>query len=302
MLPFSVKLPPSWEGTQCPQLRIRNMLLRFLWLIAFAFGVCACSEPSADCVSSNPASCGAINAQSNAISATTEPKAPPFDLSNDKFSLAPLNQNARVENVTIRHVLLKPVGQSPCLPDVIKTGFPLCGAKETTRLGRLATEDDKGLEGAEVRITHNFPCNIFCAEKTLTSVQNGSYGTCNLCTSCINMVFTPYKNDDPLNGVSTFDLVLINRHILGLQPLGSPYKMIAADANASRSITTFDIVEFRKLILGIYTALPNNTSWRFVDKDFQFPDPSNPFKTPFPESITVTSPPVGPNIDRFCGH
>jgi hypothetical protein len=39
------------------------------------------------------------------------------------------------------------------------------------------------------------------------------------------------------------DLVLISKHILGLEPLNSPYKMIAADANKSNSITTFDIVE-----------------------------------------------------------
>ena len=80
--------------------------------------------------------------------------------------------------------------------------------------------------------------------------------------------------------------MLISRHILGLEPLGSPYKMIAADANKSGSITTFDIVELRKLILGIYQELPNNTSWRFVDKAFVFPNPNNPFQTLFPENIT----------------
>ena len=90
--------------------------------------------------------------------------------------------------------------------------------------------------------------------------------------------------DDPLNGVSTFDLVLINKHILGVELLNSPYKMIAADANNSKSITTFDIVELRKLILGIYTELPNNTSWRFVQADYVFPNPSNPFS--FPETDT----------------
>jgi hypothetical protein len=92
-----------------------------------------------------------------------------------------------------------------------------------------------------------------------------------------NYTVTPMKDNDPLNGVSTFDLVLINKHILGLEPLSTPYKMIAADANNSRSITTFDIVELRKLILGIYTELPNNTSWRFVDKA-SLPEPSNPFR------------------------
>jgi hypothetical protein len=63
--------------------------------------------------------------------------------------------------------------------------------------------------------------------------------------------------------------------------------MIAADANKNGSITTFDIVELRKLILGIYTTLPNNTSWRFVDKSYAFPNPNNPFGTAFPENKSI---------------
>jgi hypothetical protein len=70
--------------------------------------------------------------------------------------------------------------------------------------------------------------------------------------------------------------------------LNSPYKIIAADANKSNSVTTFDILELRKLILGIYTELPNNTSWRFIDEGFQFDDLANPFANlPFAENITV---------------
>lgn len=97
-------------------------------------------------------------------------------------------------------------------------------------------------------------------------------------------------DNDPLNGVSTFDLVLINKHILGLELFNSPYIIIAADANKSKAVTTFDIVEFRKLILGIYSELPNNTSWRFVDADYSFPDPANPFEEIFPEIKTVSTP------------
>ena len=102
-----------------------------------------------------------------------------------------------------------------------------------------------------------------------------------------DLTITPTKADNPLNGVSTYDLVLMTKHILGLDPLPTPYKMIAADANRSGSITTFDIVEFRKLILGIYTELPNNTSWRFVDKAYTFPTPANPFQSQFPENISI---------------
>ncbi len=104
-----------------------------------------------------------------------------------------------------------------------------------------------------------------------------------------NLTITPMKNDNPLNGVTTYDLILIARHILGLEPLGSPYKMIAADANKSGGITTFDLVELRKLILGILPALPNNNSWRFVDSSFVFPNATNPFQTVFPEVTTVAN-------------
>jgi hypothetical protein len=91
------------------------------------------------------------------------------------------------------------------------------------------------------------------------------------------------KTDGVMNGVSTLDLVLIQKHLLGVQELDSPYKIIAADANDSGSLSAIDLVELRKLILGIYTEFPNNDSWRFVDAKQVFADASNPF--PFMESI-----------------
>lgn len=108
-------------------------------------------------------------------------------------------------------------------------------------------------------------------------------------------ILTPSKDGDPLNGVNAFDLILIARHILGLQPLSSPYAMIAADLNKSGSITTFDVVQGRQLILGILTDFPDNTSWRFVYEDYQFPIPQNPFFELFPEYVENGAPftPVG---------
>ncbi len=104
-----------------------------------------------------------------------------------------------------------------------------------------------------------------------------------------NLAFQAKKDDNSLNGVSTFDLVLISRHILGLQPFDSPYKFIAADANKSNSVTTIDVVELRKLILGIYQKLPNNTSWRFVNAAYVFPNADNPFQAAFPENVTLAN-------------
>lgn len=98
-------------------------------------------------------------------------------------------------------------------------------------------------------------------------------------------ILRPENNANWLNGVTTYDLVLISKHILGTEPMTSPYSMLAADANRSGSVTTFDIVQLRKLILGIFDSLPTNTSWRFVDSVFVFPNPLNPFATAVPEEI-----------------
>src|SRR5690606_32022046 len=91
-------------------------------------------------------------------------------------------------------------------------------------------------------------------------------------------------NNDFKNGVSTLDLLQIQKHLLGIQNLDSPYKLIAADANNSNSLTAVDLIELRKLILGLYSELPNNTSWRFVDKAYVFPNPANPWMQQWPEN------------------
>ncbi|MCB9329613.1 MAG: T9SS type A sorting domain-containing protein [Lewinellaceae bacterium] len=117
---------------------------------------------------------------------------------------------------------------------------------------------------------------------------------------CLASGLYPMRNNDPLNGVSTFDLVLINRHILGIEALNSPYKIIAADANNSRSVSTFDIVTLRKLILGIDTVLTNVDSWRFIPDNYNFPDPLNPFGSVFPEGINL-NPADPPQLINFTG-
>ena len=98
----------------------------------------------------------------------------------------------------------------------------------------------------------------------------------------------PMHDINDLNGVTTYDLVLISKHILAIEPFDSPWKMVAADANQSGSITTFDIVETRKVILGINQAFPANTSWRFLPAYTIFGNPANPFMGGLPpDNISV---------------
>lgn len=87
---------------------------------------------------------------------------------------------------------------------------------------------------------------------------------------------TANRDDYHGNGVSTLDLVLIQRHILGISRLNTAYKIIAADVNNSESVSGADVVAIRKLILGITNEFDNNTSWKFVEAAHVF-DINNPW-------------------------
>ena len=184
---------------------------------------------------------------------------------------------------------------------IVQDNMGACSAPGTnaTVAGTLKTEANQGLLDGNVEL-HGTPPNGLPPYSAFDLTDNtGVYAFSNALPISSDYTVTPTKDTDPLNGVSTFDLVLINKHILGLEPLSSPYKMIAADANSSRSITTFDIVELRKLILGLYTQLPGNSSWRFVDKSYVFPNPSNPFQEVFPETKTVANVQASQFADDF---
>ena len=151
-----------------------------------------------------------------------------------------------------------------------------------TVAGRIATETNEGIDNIEVGLT-----NMVSTTELKEMTQNhGEYKFKGV------DVFDPktigaYKNTDILNGVSTLDLVLIQRHILGVQKIESPYKLLAADVNNSRTITASDLVNLRKLILGITLDFENNTSWRFVPTQYVFQDATYPFD--FPSKINLDS-------------
>lgn len=153
----------------------------------------------------------------------------------------------------------------------ITDNFGTCGDGANIA-GRIATENGDPLLGAEVRLDADIPEY----PRSIMTDEEGRY----------SFLGTPYnrdyniqslKDDDYNNGVSTLDLVLIQRHILGFEELDSPYKVIAADINANESVSSSDVVELRKLVLGIIDELPTNTSWRFIDAEQTFADIHNPW-------------------------
>ncbi|MCB0642486.1 MAG: carboxypeptidase regulatory-like domain-containing protein, partial [Phaeodactylibacter sp.] len=104
-----------------------------------------------------------------------------------------------------------------------------------------------------------------------------------------NYSITLEKDYFLVNGVTTFDMALIQKHILGLNLLlDQPYKMVAADINKSSTVTSLDLVYMLKAILNLSDEFPNNTSWRFIPAFFEFSEP-DPLAGQIPNGIQVNN-------------
>ena len=145
-------------------------------------------------------------------------------------------------------------------------------------VGSVLTADNEPVPGVHI--------NLDGSNASIMTDENGLYAFPAMEGGAAYEVI-PTKDDDPTNGVTTLDLILIQRHILGLSELGNPYDLIAADIDASGNLSGIDIIQLRKLILGIYDDFPANTSWRMVDREFSFWDPSNAQEEDFPETYDI---------------
>jgi len=122
--------------------------------------------------------------------------------------------------------------------------------------------------------------------KMSQSANDGSYVFNN------NALFQDYRlsgsyDDEILNGVTTLDLVLIQKHILGGELLDSPFKVIAADADASNSVSVSDIITFRNVIVGNVDRFPNGNSWIVLPAGQEFADSISPW--PLIEAINISN-------------
>ena len=95
---------------------------------------------------------------------------------------------------------------------------------------------------------------------------------------------TPVHDVNPFLGVTTFDLVLIQKHILQVQKFTNPYQHIAADVNLNGKVDIQDLLEIRSLLLFSTDSFSKSPSYRFIKADQQFEDPDNPLAQEIPSS------------------
>jgi hypothetical protein len=182
-----------------------------------------------------------------------------------------------IHSTTFRDIIMRNTGITLMQANVFEAMLhdSICNANAPLATLEGNVETAGGLPVANVSVN----INVYNDENPLTSNTTNQTGTYELADlpSCDHYEVVLEKNTNHSNGISTFDLILIRQHILLINELDDPYKVIAADANNDKNVSTFDLVELRKLILSIQDELSSNKSWRFVDVNTTFTDPNDPF-------------------------
>lgn len=146
--------------------------------------------------------------------------------------------------------------------------------------GLIRTESGKGVDEVSVQIIQ---------DERVTPLITDLYGRYKYDKASMHKDYEiqPLKGSDPLNGITTLDIVLITKHILGVQTFESPFQMLAADVDRNGLINSNDVVELRKVLLNYQQNFKDNQSWIFIDRTYQFPESLNPWKEALPSTYQV---------------
>lgn len=204
-----------------------------------------------------------------------------------------------VNGATVRESLVDLDGEAPCvaLTSVTPGDFPRC----TPMLaGWVKNTDGAYIDDVNVTISRVTP-DAGCPPLSIWPDNSSwSWCPCDVSTYHVEPQVRNTDSDGWLNGVTTYDLVLISKHLLFPDSLGftTIYQYAAADADGNNRVQKADIFELRQLILGIIEATSVNKSWRYFDEDDSGSLPSLPPSSLFTAPIEyINDNPSNPSLN-----
>ena len=115
-------------------------------------------------------------------------------------------------------------------------------------------------------------------EKNITTDSNGVYSFANIKSGTYNL--DPINDKDFSNGVTTLDLVLIQKHLLQIKQFSKLQQYFSADVSNDKRVDVFDILQIRGIIIGTLERFYNN-SYRYMNNSA----PSNNIREDFEKGI-----------------
>lgn len=135
-------------------------------------------------------------------------------------------------------------------------------------LGPLSSKGQVSVSGIVNTLQEDPICDVIVRlldenGQTVDQVMTTTMGTFSFTDLPLNSIISLQleKEENPVNGISAFDQVLILRSILGIGTLDL-YQSQAADVDDSGSVSVLDIIHIRRLILVLTEELPG-PSWLF---------------------------------------
>ena len=185
-------------------------------------------------------------------------------------------EKAEIRETTLHDVIMRNTDIQLIQSNVFKA-MPheqICESMDVKLSGRIRTEDGEPVSDVLIE--------LLLRDGRMESVTSneGGFELAEVPGCFAEKMGARKTKDDYQNGVTTFDMVLAQRHILQSSLLDSPYKIIAADVDMSGSITTLDLIRMRRVILSVATDFGGAPSWRFIPADHVFSDPQDPFADP----------------------
>lgn len=146
-------------------------------------------------------------------------------------------------------------------------------AQMATLAGRIYSPTGTGYENVTVNMLDENGVLLY----SVNTASDGGYQFTNLPTGLSYTIQLDVADHLIQETVSTYDIVLISRHILGLEMLDSPFKILAADVTQSQTITVSDLIDIRRYVLGLTMPFPQGLGIQYYQTNIQFNDPGNPF-------------------------
>jgi len=160
-------------------------------------------------------------------------------------------------------------------------------------LGKVVTPIGHPIQGVTVSIS-NATTSVFRGTN-----EDGLYLFNDIPQS--QYLLEPSKNNDLKNGVTTQDIILLQKHLIKIKTFDSPFQYIAADVNNSGDITAYDMILLRQAILNSISLFPDNTSWKFVRIDHQFSNRSEPLRETLTKQYAIDYAPSLSMNNNFIG-
>lgn len=159
--------------------------------------------------------------------------------------------------------------------------------------GSLLSPDSAGISNIQVKVRTIGPDSVF-------TDTTGKFAFSALLVARDNYRLQMEQNDDYSNGVTTFDVVKVQRHVLGIELFTSMYQLLAADVDRSSAITALDIIQMRKVVLRVEVKFPKSNSWLFLNANYTFNDLENPyFETYTGEAASFSFKPMRKEAEPF---